>query len=244
MRSSDLLTLSLLSAVGLAGCASTPPPEPQLAAVPVDTIRLVDTVVVAAAQDQALRQEVAALHLKVLEREALLTDVRDQLDATRLEVVRAMAKIQSTASRAEAASAMAEAEVALRQLRNSDGTTMGLEEPQRLLAQSNAQFEENNHGGALYLANEAKRIASLRGRTSVSQNGRPGEVPFAAPLHVKTLTRSNVREGPGTEFGVLFTLESDTPLEAVSYVEEWLRVTDADGREGWIFRTLVGGHTE
>jgi hypothetical protein len=228
----------------LAGCASTPPPEPQLAAVPVDTIRLVDTVVVAAAQDQALRQEVAALHLKVLEREALLTDVRDQLDATRLEVVRAMAKIQSTASRAEAASAMAEAEVALRQLRNSDGTTMGLEEPQRLLAQSNAQFEENNHGGALYLANEAKRIASLRGRTSVSQNGRPGEVPFAAPLHVKTLTRSNVREGPGTEFGVLFTLESDTPLEAVSYVEEWLRVTDADGREGWIFRTLVGGHTE
>jgi len=244
VRSSDLLTLSLLSAVGLAGCASTPPPEPQLAAVPVDTIRLVDTVVVAAAQDQALRQEVAALHLKVLEREALLTDVRDQLDATRLEVVRAMAKIQSTASRAEAASAMAEAEVALRQLRNSDGTTMGLEEPQRLLAQSNAQFEENNHGGALYLANEAKRIASLRGRTSVSQNGRPGEVPFAAPLHVKTLTRSNVREGPGTEFGVLFTLESDTPLEAVSYVEEWLRVTDADGREGWIFRTLVGGHTE
>jgi hypothetical protein len=228
----------------LAGCASTPPPEPQLAAVPFDTIRLVDTVVVAAAQDQALRQEVAALHLKVLEREALLTDVRDQLDATRLEVVRAMAKIQSTASRAEAASAMAEAEVALRQLRNSDGTTMGLEEPQRLLAQSNAQFEENNHGGALYLANEAKRIASLRGRTSVSQNGRPGEVPFAAPLHVKTLTRSNVREGPGTEFGVLFTLESDTPLEAVSYVEEWLRVTDADGREGWIFRTLVGGHTE
>src|SRR5204862_3012432 len=78
-----------------------------------------------AARDTALEQRAARLELKVLEQEAQVDELQTRLDDARREVVRAMAKLQSLATRAEAASGMAEAEIALQTLRsrNSGGTT-------------------------------------------------------------------------------------------------------------------------
>jgi SH3-like domain-containing protein len=48
-----------------------------------------------------------------------------------------------------------------------------------------------------------------------------------------------VREGPGTNFPIAFAADPGTALTAFSYVEEWIRVTDETGRNGWVFRALV-----
>jgi SH3-like domain-containing protein len=52
---------------------------------------------------------------------------------------------------------------------------------------------------------------------------------------------SNVREGPGLNFDILFTLQADAPLMGLAYKNQWVRVRDDRGRSGWIFHALVRG---
>jgi uncharacterized protein YgiM (DUF1202 family) len=180
----------------------------------------------------------------VLERDAQLADLQSRLDDARQEVVRAMAKLQTLASRAEAASGMAEAEIALDSLKVAGQQAASeIGQVTQLLQMSTAEFNKQNYGGALYLANQAKGVAAAgRGRLSLGERGtpRPGEVAFALPLHVQAQARGNVRQGPGTNFKVLYTIDAGTPLVAYSYVDVWVRVSlDAD-RNGWIAANLVG----
>src|SRR6267143_449579 len=94
--------------------------------------------------------------------EAQIDALQERLDDARQEVVRAMAKLQTLATRAEAASAIAEAEIALQPLQAA-GTRAAPEYAQarRLLDQSTVEFNKSNYGGALYLASQAKSLAGV-----------------------------------------------------------------------------------
>jgi SH3-like domain-containing protein len=84
--------------------------------------------------------------------------------------------------------------------------------------------------------------STYRGRVSLGsrEGARPGETGFAVPIKLKMTTRGNVREGPGTNFPIAFAAEPGTMLTGYSYADEWIRVTDENGRSGWVFRSLVG----
>ena len=210
-------------------------------ATPVRTTRDTSRV----ARDTALESRAARLELKVLEQGAQVEELQTRLDDARREVVRAMAKLQTLASRAEAASAMAEAEIALQSLKTAAAPQAVPEAGQatQLLQQSTAEFNKRNYGGALYLANEAKNAAAAgQGRLSSDDRVKPraGEVPFALPLRLQTTGRANVREGPGSNFRVLYTLDAGAELTAYSYVDQWVRVNDQTNRAGWIHQNLIG----
>ena len=197
-------------------------------------------------RDTALEQRAARLELKVLEQEAQVDELQSRLDDARREVVRAMAKLQSLATRAEAASGMAEAEIALQALRTANGNNAPaspeFDQGSHLLQLATAEFDQQNYAGALYLATEAKNAAAAgQGRVGSDdrQTTRKGEVPFALPLRLQTTGRANVREGPGSGFKVLFTLETGVPIVAYSYVEQWVRIKDDSDRPGWIHQTLI-----
>ena len=199
--------------------------------------------------DTALEQRAGRLELKTLEQEAEIDQLQQRLDDARREVVRAMAKLQSLATRAEAASGMAEAEIALQALRSAEGsggsnsvTSPELAQGTQLLQLATGEFDKQNYAGALYLATEAKNAAGVgQGRvTSDRTTPRPGEVPFALPLHLQTTGRANVREGPGGNFRVSYTLDGGATLTAYAYVDQWVRVTDDADRPGWIHQALIG----
>src|ERR1700680_406812 len=219
-------------AIGTA-CSPTPPAPPPALKVVHDTVTV---------RDPELDKRVSRLELQLLARDAQIEDLQARLEDARAEVVRAMAKLQSVASRAQAASAMAEAEVALQTMK-SGGTTEPPEATQvtRLVRQSATEFDKANYVGALYLANQDKTVASsYRGRLGVSREGaRPGETLFAVPIKLKTTSRGNVREGPGTNFPVSFTAEAGSAITGFSFADEWVRVADDTGRTGWIHQTLV-----
>ena len=224
-----LLVFSSLT-VACSPSKPAPPPAPKV---------VHDTVTV---RDPELDKRVARVELQLFARDAQIEDLQSRLEETRAEVVRAMAKLQTVASRAQAASAMAEAEVALQTMKAG----ASVEPPEatqvtRLVRQSATEFNKQNYGGALYLANQAKTVASLyRGRVGVSREGtRPGETLFAVPIKLKTTTRGNVREGPGTSFAVSFQADPGTEITAFSYTDEWIRISDDGGRTGWIHQTLV-----
>ncbi len=228
------ITLLAFSSLTVACSPSKPAPPP--------APKVVHDTVTVTVRDPDLDKRAARAELQLLARDAQIEDLQSRLDDTRAEVVRAMAKLQTVASRAQAASAMAEAEVALQTMKAS----ASVEPPEatqvtRLVRQSATEFNKQNYGGALYLANQAKTVASsYRGRVGVSREGtRPGETLFAVPIKLKTTTRGNVREGPGTSFPVSFQADPGTAITAFSYTDEWIRISDDGGRTGWIHQTLV-----
>src|SRR5947207_14519379 len=111
--------------------------------------------------DTALEQRAGRLELKALEQEAEIDQLQQRLDDARREVVRAMAKLQSLATRAEAASGMAEAEIALHALRTANGNNAPAspeyDQGSHLMQLATAEFDQQNYAGALYLATEAKK---------------------------------------------------------------------------------------
>src|SRR5947208_15664658 len=234
----------VLVAVGgtLAGACAHPEPATLLPARDSVIVRSVpETVTV---RDPQLEQRVARLELRLLERDAQIDELQARLDEARREVVRAMAKLQTLASRARAASAMAETEIALQSLKTAAAPLAAQETGQatQLLRQSSVEFNKQNYGGALYLANQAKSVvgASRSGASGVRGPLRPGEVLFALPLRLETVNRSNVREGPGAGYAVAFTLETGAPVVGYSYADQWVHIGDEAGRSGWMFQTLVG----
>jgi uncharacterized protein YgiM (DUF1202 family) len=182
----------------------------------------------------------------LLEEEAQVEELEARVADARREVVRAMAKVRSLATRAEAASSIAEAEIALQSL-PSTAAARASAEANELIELSTAEFDKQNYGGALYLANQAQSAAaSTRGQPAGAEQDppRPGERPFTLPLYLQTTTGSNVREGPGVGFAVLFTLPTGAPLVAYSSTEQWLRIADDSGRRGWINQSLISRRPE
>jgi len=166
----------------------------------------------------------------------MVEDLDSRLEDARRDVVRAMAKLRTLATRAEAASAMAEADVALQSLNRTGRDAQETKQVRELMQQSTAEFAKQNYGGALYLANQAKTLLARAPRLSgENRNGkRSGEKVFLVPVRLQATGSGEAREGPGTGFGVSFTVKAGVPLTGRSYLGNWVRVSDGSGREGWI----------
>jgi hypothetical protein len=232
------IAVALVPALAACGGAR-PEPAPEPAALEPAPTGRVDTVRIST-RDPALERDLADARLQLLEQQALIDNLQELLDEAQREVVRAMAKLQSSASRAEAASAMAEAELVLQSLRLSGEVGTDVERAGLLMARSSAEFNSANYGGALYWANHVKNVVAQRVQVGAgSEPSRPGETAFAVPVPMETSVRANVRDGPGTNFRVLFTLEKGAALTGQSHVGHWIRIKDDGGRAGWIHQGLV-----
>ena len=256
-----LITLFLLVVIG---CAKNKPPAPvpigpdpaAYEALEADNRRLQETV---RDQDRLLQEKevrINRLQLQLLESDARyqskvnqISSQQDMLDEAVVEVVRAKAKLRSIESRAEAASSITEAEIALKSLRENmavadDEPSEDYLKAETLLRMSTNEYKKENYGGALYLAGQAQsQIRAIQSNISHQADNSliPGEVLFAQPLPLKVLRRSNLRQGPSQRSKIKRTLDADTLIVGHSYKEDWIRVHTEDGGQGWVFQTLVGG---
>ncbi len=159
-----------------------------------------------------------------------------------------MARLRTLATRAEAASAIAEAEVTLQQLRGRAGQQAPPEvaQAEATLKSASTAFDAENFGGAMYLATQAKRVATIgRGRLADvgATSSRPNERPFALPVPLVTTSNANLRSAPAASASVVTTVPSGTALTAYSYEQDWLKVTTADGRSAWVIQNVVRSAT-
>jgi hypothetical protein len=223
-------TLSIVLALSLCACASPVLQEPP----PAVEIR---TQIV---RDPELERQVTQVEIQLMERDAQIERLNAQLEQALKELVGTMGRLRSLATRAEAASAMAEADVALKSIGDSGHSSSASKQASWLMQQSSAEFRQSNVGGALYLANQARAAARLRGASAGINQLRPGEIAFGAPVKLRARANANVRAGPGMSFAVSYSAESGSALSGLSHLGEWIRVTNAAGNEGWIFGSLVG----
>ena len=240
---------AVLFAVALAACAgqpqpaapapvvvAAPPPAPAPAPVAPETVTV---------RDPELERDLARYKVQLLERSAQLAESDRRLGETTTEVVRAMARLRTLATRAEAASAIAEAEVTLQRLRGPAGQQLPPEARQAELSLKSAStaFDAENFGGAVYLATQAKRVATA-GRGRLAEGGgaaRAGERAFAVPVPLTTTSRANLRAAPNATATLVVAAPTGTPLTAYAYAQDWLRVSMADGRSAWVHQSLVKG---
>ncbi len=203
-----------------------------------------------------LEQDISKLELQVLGYEALVKDLRrrsdiqqKRLDAAIIEVVRAKSKLRSLESKAEAATTLAEAEIAVKTLkkRGVSANEVALREistADQMLSMSVNEFKAQNYGGALYLANQAKgqvRTVLDRLDKKAEITTAEGESLFAQPLNLKVIKDDcNLREGPGLQYKIVGKLNKDEEVVGFSFKKSWVRVETNAGQSGWIFQSLVG----
>ncbi|MFZ5877505.1 MAG: SH3 domain-containing protein [Nitrospirota bacterium] len=199
------------------------------------------------AENQELEGKLAGLQLLLLEKDAKNKDLDRRLTEAILEVVRTKAKLRSVESKAEAVSTLAEGEIALKTLKaNLPGVEKDADfsHAEDLLKASGLELKKENYGGALYLAIQAKSLinegqeqSTGRKKTSMLR----GEVLFATPVPLRLVSQSKIREGPGLDSKVLFTLQQGAELVGHSYKGLWVRVSSEDSRGGWVYYSLIAG---
>jgi len=65
------------------------------------------------------------------------------------------------------------------------------------------------------------------------------EVPRFVSLKSK---RINLRVGPGKKYSVLWRyVNSGLPVEIIQEFDQWRRIRDSEGSEGWVFQSLLSG---
>ena len=76
---------------------------------------------------------------------------------------------------------------------------------------------------------------------AASRKGSDSGLPLPRFVSVKAKT-ANLRVGPGRDYRVDWILvRPGLPVEIVSEFDNWRRVRDAEGTQGWVFGSLLSG---
>lgn len=79
--------------------------------------------------------------------------------------------------------------------------------------------------------------AYAQGAAAKGASGLP--LPRFVSLKAK---RVNMRVGPSTDYAVSWMyIKSGIPVEIIQEYENWRRIRDADGTEGWVSQSLISG---
>jgi SH3-like domain-containing protein len=84
-------------------------------------------------------------------------------------------------------------------------------------------------------------VASLP-KPAAAQEDRQGTgLPLPRYVSLKS-DEVNVRRGPGEEYEVAFTfVRRGLPVEIIQEFDNWRKIRDSDGAEGWVFHSLLAG---
>ncbi|EJF90990.1 SH3 domain-containing protein [Bartonella tamiae] len=74
-----------------------------------------------------------------------------------------------------------------------------------------------------------------------SANLGPSGLPLPRFVSIKP-TRVNVRVGPGRNYSVIYSYQKQgLPIEITQEYDQWRKIRDSDGDEGWVYQSLVSG---
>ena len=224
--------LSVLLAWTLSGCALLQPPAPPPAPVVCDQqdreiVRLQQTL---AEKDTEIQQLRAQQHVQA-----------KVLKETTGEVARAEVKLRRLATQADAASQLAEVEVALQGPQaqaHPRRAAAQLAQAQHILDAGAASFAQGDYGAAVELAAQSQEIIDMVATVGPVGRTRGGRAVsgsrYAARAH--RLQPACASGAHGNRTGCV---RQGAPVLADAYRGEWLRVRTEDGRAGWVFGPLL-----
>jgi inhibitor of growth (ING)-like protein len=189
--------------------------------------------------------KLARLQTLLSEKDAQVQKLRRKLDDTIQEAVRTKSKLRSQENKADAVSSLAEAETAMKTLKESmpDADKRSeITQANVLMKMGMDELKKENYSGTLYVTNQVKTILkdiqdNTQGRDKISPVD--GEVLFALPLSLRLTASGKVRERPAADSAVAWSVERGTSPIALSYKGPWIRVKGEGDRLGWMFYNVV-----
>jgi hypothetical protein len=193
-----------------------------------------------------LRQDLANRDAELRELRSSQRDQVKVLQESTREVTRAKVKLRRLATQADAASYIAEVEVAMESLRSSLGATSNVQLmvlAQGILDSTAAPFAQADYGEAMDRAAQAEQLVALVAHYQARPGSRPrvpGEVPFQMAIPLKATVDSNLRRQPHGKAPIVRVLKKDSLVIAHAYKGSWMQVETEDGRSGWVDQTRLG----
>jgi hypothetical protein len=196
--------------------------------------------------------EIARLQKDLAMRDGELRDLRSSqreqvkviVESTR-EVTRAKAKLRRLATQADAASYIAEVEVALKALRETLPKSSAqplLALAQAVLDSTAAPFDKGDYAAAMDRAAQAEQLVTVVAE-SQEKGARarvPGELPLQVAIPVRAIADIPLRSKPMPKAPVVVPLKKDSLLVAQGYKGTWMRVETEDGHSGWVSQAQLG----
>jgi hypothetical protein len=240
---------ALLPVLFAAACATTPPPAPPAPEPPPIPVAP-PPMACPTCDDQ--NREVARLKAELARRDAEVRDLRSQqgeqakvMQEAARQAVRAKVKLRRLASQANAASYIAEVEVALETLRASpdaQAKRAQLAMPQSLLERASAAYAQGDYASAMDRAAQAEELIAMLAappsRTAAAARSR-AEVPFESAIPMRVRIDCNLRRQPAAKAPIIGIVVAASPVRALAWKGNWLRVETADRRSGWVHQSLV-----
>jgi SH3-like domain-containing protein len=97
-------------------------------------------------------------------------------------------------------------------------------------------------GGLALICGLAAAGLGFGGEARAQDRGmRATDLPLPRFVSLKS-NSVNVRRGPGQDYDVVFTfVRARLPVEITQEFDNWRKIRDADGAEGWVFHSLLSG---
>jgi len=238
-----IFTLILLSSL-LFGCAATRETKRQLAAMTTQNQALQEKNRKLADQLAEQRQTTARLQLEMVEKQAEI----DKAGVVRKEIRRNVEfprpRVMTAGSRAEAATCLAEVEIETNATSEASLTDEGKKKFSRvedLLEQSRSALDQERYDGACALAYQALALIDEIQLQSapVRKVKASAYTDFLEPLQLQTVKKSNIRSRPSIYSSILETLAAGATISAHGFRGNWVKVTTASAKTGWIYYPLL-----
>lgn len=232
----------LLSTIIILGCAH---PKPTLVAEPV-----LEPTPNNEHETFELREKIKRLQELITEKDTVIQKQREyqrkqarEQQETSEEVVRVQKRLRRLATKPSTASAIAEVEVAMENLKQDKSLNSDLalqQQAQSLLDTALTFYKQEKYAAAMNYASQAHEFISMvtdQKRKAPYSNRKI--VSIHVPIILRTITNVNLRQDPHSNAKILNILEKDSILITNAYRGNWLRVQTEDGRQGWVSHTLV-----
>jgi Bacterial SH3 domain len=166
--------------------------------------------------------------------EEMLGVLQQDLETTENELIRTKAKLKGIETKAEASSAIAEAQTLILRSGDEKVRPTNVARAREKLGIAETQLRAGNYGAAVFFALQAQDLIEKSGRARAAS---PPESPPAAAV-VVTASSANVRSEPRRDAPVIARLPRGTSVVPLAEKGEWTRV-EVKGRTGWIAKSLI-----
>ncbi|MFZ1852028.1 MAG: SH3 domain-containing protein [Nitrosomonas sp.] len=241
LRNSMVRKVSALIVIAISGCvipekeATIPEEKPQQPII--------------SENEQHLKKEVARLEKLVAEKDALIKNQKvrqiDQANVireTNKEATRTQVKLHRLATKPGTASAIAELETTLAQLKQEKTTAFDRVltiQAQHLLETSTAFYSKDQYATAMNHVSQANNfVRAIRldpKMKKVSHMDYP-QLDFHIPVELRATKNFKLYKSPDTQSKILLSVKKDTILKAIANEGAWLKVL-IDTSQGWIENT-------
>lgn len=209
---------------------------------------VIETIPVTSSQEESLRKEVARLEKLLAEKDVLIKNqqIRQEDQALALkeinkEATRTQVKLHRLATKPGTASAIAEIEVALANLRQtkvSPSNQVLQIQAKHLVDTASMLFAKDQYASAMNYITQAKQLISLittpNHKKTIDENSALLE--FHAPIKLLTKTNVNLRKMPSAHAQSLAILKKNTAVVASASQGSWLRV-QVNEKQGWVLNS-------